>query len=174
MGGRYVELFRVSRAEMLQALEQFVGGYMNNNLHMQGGMGGGYTAMGGYHMAPYQPAYQMGAPACGGPGSFGAMAPQPMPMAAAGGGGAMMGAPAGGGKPGTLRMRGLPFKSTVDDISRFFSGFQIMPGGIVLGHREGRATGEAWVTFASPAESQRAMCLNNKNLGSRYVELFAA
>merc|ERR1719163_794921 len=40
MGGRYVELFRVNRAEMIQALEQFVGGYMNNNnLQMQGGMG---------------------------------------------------------------------------------------------------------------------------------------
>jgi len=103
---------------------------------------------------------------------------QPMAACAHAGhaGSPMMGAAPGpaGGKPGTLRMRGLPFKSTVDDIFRFFNGFQIVPGGVILGHRDGRATGEAWVTFASPMESQRAMCLNNKNLGSRYVELFAA
>ena len=45
--------------------------------------------------------------------------------------------------------------------------------GIVLGQRDGRATGEAWVTFTSPAEAQRAMSKNNTHLGSRYIELFA-
>jgi len=43
----------------------------------------------------------------------------------------------------------------------------------VLGQRDGRATGEAWVTFTSPAEAQRAMSKNNTHLGSRYIELFA-
>ena len=42
---RYVELFRVNRGEMLQALEQFVGGYLSNNhmpqmMPMGGAMGG--------------------------------------------------------------------------------------------------------------------------------------
>ena len=79
------------------------------------------------------------------------------------------------GKAGTLRMRGPPFRSTVDDIFRFFTGFQIMPGGIVIGQRDGRASGEAWVTFTSPTEAQRAMQnMNHKNMGSRYDELFAA
>merc|ERR1719163_543213 len=41
MGGRYVELFRVSRGEMIQALEQFVGGYMNNQMAMPNGMAAG-------------------------------------------------------------------------------------------------------------------------------------
>lgn len=174
MGGRYVELFRVSRAEMLQALEQFVGGYMSSqNIQMPGGMGGGafpgmYGAMQG---APYGSAGFMGGPGCGGPGGYGAMAHQVMQPGMQPG---VVGQSATG-KAGTLRMRGLPFRSTVDDIFRFFTGFQIMPGGIVIGQRDGRASGEAWVTFTSPTEAQRAMQnMNHKNMGSRYVELFAA
>mmetsp|Transcript_41086 Transcript_41086/g.133708 ORF Transcript_41086/g.133708 Transcript_41086/m.133708 type:complete len:731 (-) Transcript_41086:64-2256(-) len=87
--------------------------------------------------------------------------------------GGMPGHP-GGGKAGTLRMRGLPFRATVDDVYRFFNGFHVLPGGIVLGQRDGRPSGEAWVTFSSPAEAQRALGMNHKNMGSRYVELFAA
>lgn len=71
-------------------------------------------------------------------------------------------------------MRGIPFRSTVDDVVRFFAGFQIMPGGVVLGQRDGRATGDCYVTFTSPAEAQRAMVMNNKHMGTRYVELFNA
>merc|ERR1719311_1915225 len=57
MGGRYVELFRVNRGEMLQALEQFVGGYMNNNhmpqmISMGGAMGGAYSPYGGAMAGP--------------------------------------------------------------------------------------------------------------------------
>jgi len=156
---------------MMQALEQFVGGYMNNNqMQMQGGMGGGAPYGGGMYGAMQQPAGgmyggpgYMGGPACGGPGAYG---------------GGMQMAPQGGvppgGKAGTIRMRGLPFRATTDDVFRFFMGFQIMPGGIVIGQRDGRPSGEAWVTFASPQEAQRALGMNNKNMGSRYVELFAA
>jgi len=166
MGGRYVELFRVGRGEMLQALEQFVGGYLSNNsmpqmIPMGGAMGGAYG------MYPGQPG-PMGCyaapPACGGPGAYAGMQP---PVYASSPG-------SGPHKPGTLKMRGLPFRSTVDDVSRFFQGQSISPGGIVLGQRDGRATGEAWVTFTSPAEAQRAMSKNNTHLGSRYIELFAA
>ena len=115
--------------------------------------------------------------------------------------------------PGTLRMRGIPFRSTVDDVFRFFAGFQvstphamrtnrsprrdrldtphnharflgrllapptlsspsrccsmwtqIMPGGVTLGQRDGRATGDCYVTFASPSEAHRAMAMNNKHM----------
>ena len=76
--------------------------------------------------------------------------------------------------PGTVRMRGIPFRSTVDDVLRFFAGFHIMPGGILLGKCDGRATGDCYVTFTSPSEAQRAMVMNNKHMGSRYVELFNA
>mgnify|MGYP002016967620 CR=1 FL=1 len=39
-----------------------------------------------------------------------------------------------------------------------------MPGGVVLGQREGRATGDCYVTFSNPAEAQRAMVMNNKHM----------
>jgi len=173
IGGRYVELFRVSRAEMIHALEQFVGGYMTNTMQMQGGMqaGGPYGGpMYGAMQQPFgQPQNFMGGPACGGPGAFGGMQQaMGVPGGMQGGGGD------GAGKEGTLRMRGLPYRSTVDDIFRFFAGFQLLPGGIVLGQRDGRPSGEAWVTFANPAEAQRAMSMNGKHMGSRYVELFGA
>ena len=138
-------------------------------------MGGAYSPYGGAMGGP------MGCygapPACGGPGGpYGSMQQRVdghlvYPPAPGGGG------PGGGGPPhklGTLRMRGLPFRATADDIYRFFLGLQISGNnGIVLGQRDGRATGEAWVTFTSPAEAQRAMSKNNTNLGSRYIELFA-
>lgn len=150
MGGRYVELFRVSRAEMIQALEQFVGGYMNSQtMQMQPGMGAGaYAGMyGAMQGAPYGSPGFLGGPTCGAPGAYGAMPQQlvggmPAGMQAGGVPGAAGQAPMGGSKAGTLRMRGLPFRSTVDDIFRFFTGFQIMPGGIVIGQRDGRASGE--------------------------------
>merc|ERR1719217_1457579 len=123
-------------------------------------MGYGYGAMG--PQGPYGNGGPMGdgapPPQCGGPGAYGGMGG---PM-----GYGPPGPPGAQHKAGTVRMRGLPFRSTVDDIFRFFQGFQVMPGGIVIGQRDGRASGEAWVTFSSPAEAQRAMSKNNTHLGS--------
>ena len=171
MGGRYVELFRVGRADMIQALEQFVGGYMSNNMQMPGGIGAAPPSYGMYGGAmqpgPYaHSAGYMAGPACGGPGFTGM--PPSMPP------GGMSGPVGAAAKAGTVRMRGLPFRATVDDVLRFFTGFHVMPAGIVLGQRDGRPSGEAWVTFASPNEAQRALSMNHKNIGSRYVELFMA
>jgi len=180
IGGRYVELFRVSRGEMIAALEHFVGGYMSHQLAMApGAMGAAQAAYGGMygmHAAPYAAAY-------GGPGAMGAYGGMQQHMghgmhhamqnghSMQNGGGAQ-----GGGAPkgSTLRMRGIPFRSTVDDVLRFFQGFQVLPGGVVLGQRDGRATGDCFVTFASPFEAQRATSMNNKHMGTRYVELFNA
>jgi hypothetical protein len=149
---------------------------MSNQMAMPGGPaanmygGGMYGAMqqSPYAQSPYAPGgypqmqqHMVSPPTVGGPG----MAQQQ--QQGGGGGGQKM-------APGTLRMRGIPFRSTVDDIVRFFAGFQIMPGGVVLGQRDGRATGDCYVTFASPAEGQRAMVMNNKHMGTRYVELFSA
>jgi heterogeneous nuclear ribonucleoprotein F/H len=183
IGGRYVELFRVNRGEMLAALEQFVGGYMSNQMAMgPGAMGPGAMGQAGYgamygamQQAPYgqAPAFVGGAPMSGGPGAYGGMhGGHPM----TGGPGAVGGGGGQGQKmaAGTLRMRGIPFRSTVDDVLRFFAGFQVMPGGVVLGQRDGRATGDCFVSFTSAAEAQRALVMNNKHMGTRYVELFSA
>jgi len=167
IGGRYVELFRVGRSEFHASLEQFVGAYMSNQMAMPGAAANVYAngMYGAMQQSPYaQPPY---APS-GYPNMQQHMvSPQQGVASGMGGGGQKM-------APGTLRMRGIPFRSTVDDVVRFFAGFQIVPGGVVLGQRDGRATGDCYVTFTSPAESQRAMVMNNKHMGSRYVELFNA
>ena len=133
----------------------------NNNMGMQAGhaappFGAMYGAM---QQSPYgQP------PFVGGPHPYGAMPVPPGGMPGGGHNGMPNGA---GGKPGTLRMRGLPYRATTEDVCRFFGGFQVMPGGVVLGQRDGRSTGECWVTFSSPQESARAMVMNNKHMVSR-------
>jgi len=78
-----------------------------------------------------------------------------------------------GDHTGFLRMRGLPFSSTKDDIFKFFDSYNPVPDSIVLTYRsDGRATGESYVGFASPDDSKRAMDLHRKSMGSRYIELF--
>jgi len=175
IGGRYVELFRVSRGELIAALEQFVGGYMSNQMVMApNGMGAqAYGGMYGMpHGSPYGQPYAAG-PGAMGYGAHGAMQ-QHMGMGMQAGAHGMAGVPNGGTKGSTLRMRGIPFRSTVEDVMRFFAGFQVIPGGVVIGQRDGRATGDCFVTFTSPAEAQRATIMNNKHMGTRYVELFNA
>lgn len=170
IGGRYVELFRVGRGEMIAALEHFVGGYLNAQMGTMSlgpgaAYGGVYGGM-GYGQSPYMGAHPA---AYGMQQHMGGMAP-PGGLPGVGGMGGMHGGP----RNGTLRMRGIPFRSTVEDVVRFFQGFQIATNGVVLGQRDGRATGDCFVTFVSPAEAQRAMVMNNKHMGTRYVELFSA
>jgi RNA recognition motif. (a.k.a. RRM, RBD, or RNP domain) len=78
-----------------------------------------------------------------------------------------------GDHTGYLRMRGLPFSATKDDIFNFFNGYNPVQESIVLTYRnDGRATGEAYIGFESPDDSKRAMELHRRSLGSRYIELF--
>ena len=125
IGGRYVELFRVGRGEMLAALEQFVGGYMSNQMALPGGAPGmAYGGMyGGMQQSPYaQPPGFVGPPGTMGapPGAY---VQQHMAPGQPQGANGMQGQPKM--SPGTLRMRGIPFRSTVDDVLRFFAGFQV-------------------------------------------------
>ena len=74
---------------------------------------------------------------------------------------------------GFLRMRGLPFSATKDDIFKFFESYNPVVDSVVLTYRsDGRATGEAYVGFESPDDSKRAMELHRKSMGTRYIELF--
>lgn len=74
---------------------------------------------------------------------------------------------------GFLRMRGLPFSSTKEDIYNFFVGYNPVQESIVLTYRnDGRATGEAYVGFATPGDAERAMTLHRRSMGNRYIELF--
>ena len=82
----------------------------------------------------------------------------------------------GGGGPGTVKMRGLPYRISTHDIVDFFRGFDILPQSVQLGMTpDGRPSGEAWATFGSPEEARRAVVEKNRqHLGSRYVEIFPA
>jgi RNA recognition motif. (a.k.a. RRM, RBD, or RNP domain) len=76
---------------------------------------------------------------------------------------------------GFIRMRGLPFSSTKEDIVTFFQaeGLKVIPDTVVLTFRgDGRATGEGYVGFESVDDSKAAMGLHRNTMGSRYIELF--
>jgi heterogeneous nuclear ribonucleoprotein F/H len=78
-----------------------------------------------------------------------------------------------GDHTGFLRMRGLPFSASKNEISDFFSGYDAILDSIVLTSRsDGRATGEAYVAFETSEKSKEAMGLHRSTMGSRYIELF--
>jgi heterogeneous nuclear ribonucleoprotein F/H len=78
-----------------------------------------------------------------------------------------------GDHTGFLRMRGLPFSAAKEDIYKFFESYNPILESIVLTYRnDGRATGEAYIGFATGEDSKRAMDLHRKSMGNRYIELF--
>lgn len=77
------------------------------------------------------------------------------------------------GKSGHLvRMRGLPFRVTENDIAEWFSSV-VDPIGINIRYNnQGRPAGEADVLFSTEAEAKKAMSKDRQNMQHRYVELF--
>ncbi|KAG8191728.1 hypothetical protein JTE90_008792 [Oedothorax gibbosus] len=76
-----------------------------------------------------------------------------------------------------LRVRGLPWSATKEDIVKFFDGSNIKggPDGVHLTmSKEGRPSGEAYVEFESPKDANQGLEKNNEHLGSRYIEVFRA
>ncbi|KAK6793388.1 hypothetical protein RDI58_006841 [Solanum bulbocastanum] len=73
-----------------------------------------------------------------------------------------------------LKLRGLPYSVRKTDIGRFFGEeFNVNPDKVHIAYRsDGKATGEAYVEFASTEEAKKAMCKDNMKIGSRYIELF--
>ncbi|KAL3845028.1 hypothetical protein ACJIZ3_002431 [Penstemon smallii] len=72
-----------------------------------------------------------------------------------------------------LKMRGLPYSVKKTEIVKFFGDFNVPEDKIQIACRsDGKATGEAYVEFASAEEAKRAMCKDKMLIGSRYVELF--
>lgn len=72
-----------------------------------------------------------------------------------------------------VKMRGLPYAATEEDIVQFFGGFRLADGGVCRGRdRHGRASGEAWVRFVDGDEARRAVeMLDKAHMGTRYIEL---
>ena len=73
-----------------------------------------------------------------------------------------------------LKMRGLPYQVTNDDIKAFFAGYKISDNKIKIGtNPDGSKTGEGSVLFNSEEDARKAYkeC-QGRNIGHRYIELF--
>ncbi|XP_061368617.1 uncharacterized protein LOC133311575 isoform X2 [Gastrolobium bilobum] len=76
---------------------------------------------------------------------------------------------------GVLRLRGLPFSASKNDIMEFFKDYVLSEDSIhVIMNSEGRPSGEAYVEFESAEDSKAAMEKDRMTLGSRYIELFSS
>lgn len=88
-----------------------------------------------------------------------------------GGGGGFGGGGVGSG--GVVRLRGLPFRCTEDDVRKFFQGLDIPMGAITLQKdQDGRETGEAYVSFPSTQDAEKALAKDRQHMGHRYIEVF--
>jgi heterogeneous nuclear ribonucleoprotein F/H len=70
-----------------------------------------------------------------------------------------------------IRLRGLPYRSTEEDIRLFFKDLQIES--IVIQKTDNnRQTGEAFVVFLSPDDAELSLEKHKESIGSRYIEVF--
>ncbi|KAA0203402.1 hypothetical protein HAZT_HAZT000863 [Hyalella azteca] len=76
-----------------------------------------------------------------------------------------------------LRLRGLPWSTTEEEIVKFFDPVELA-GGIDGVHitlsRDGRPSGEAYVELANMEDLSEAEKKHNQHIGRRYVEVFRA
>jgi hypothetical protein len=190
LGRRYIEIFRSEPAVMaarMQTNGTFVGGGgggqggfdRSTGFPARGGFGGDFGGRGGYR-GGFRGGYGGGRGGYGGGGGDrygGGGGGYGGPSTSYGGGGGGYGGPPPSSRPsfgssaGTscLRMRGLPWQSSDDDITGFFSDVSVYP---VRLHRNA-GSGEAFVEFASPADLQIAMQKNRAVMqgSTRYIEL---
>ncbi|KAK0425070.1 hypothetical protein QR680_009013 [Steinernema hermaphroditum] len=74
-----------------------------------------------------------------------------------------------------VRLRGLPYGCTKEEITRFFDGLIIVPNGVVIPFEiTGRGKGEAYVVFADAESGTRALERNKQNIQHRYIEVFTS
>jgi len=77
------------------------------------------------------------------------------------------------GDDGVVRLRGLPFEASKEEITDFFSGFEIEENGILMvTDHTGRLNGEAFVQFTNSSQAVKALEKNKASMGKRYIEVF--
>lgn len=77
------------------------------------------------------------------------------------------------GGEGILKMKGIPFKATANDVRKFFVGYRIKMDGIsFIMHADGRPTGMAFIEFDTPQEAVRAMEKDRAKFGPEYGDRF--
>lgn len=77
--------------------------------------------------------------------------------------------------PYLIRIRGLPWSTTKQDILDFFDGVHILNGEdgihlVTLALVPNRPLGEAYIQLATQRDLELAHTFDRKNLGSRYIE----
>lgn len=77
--------------------------------------------------------------------------------------------------PYIIRIRGLPWNTTKQEICDFFEGVNIVNGEngihlITLATNNSKPLGEAYIELASNDDLQLAHTFHKKNLGTRYIE----
>ncbi len=77
---------------------------------------------------------------------------------------------------GVVRMRGLPFQVTMDDIENLFAGIPLEREGITICTHPGnvRNNGEGFVEFASEGHAAQAVQRNRNEIQGRYIEIFSS
>ncbi|EFN58697.1 hypothetical protein CHLNCDRAFT_20050, partial [Chlorella variabilis] len=74
-----------------------------------------------------------------------------------------------------VRLRGLPFTSTAQDVLQFFEGVETVGGeaGVVFTCTpDGRPTGEAYVALPDAEALAGAVARHKDKIGTRYIEIF--
>ncbi|TRY84584.1 hypothetical protein DNTS_001322 [Danionella cerebrum] len=75
-----------------------------------------------------------------------------------------------------IRMRGLPFSATAEQVLQFFSPLCPVTNGsegiLFVRFPDGRPTGDAFVLFSCEEDAQNALKKHKEILGKRYIELF--
>merc|ERR1712129_265499 len=73
-----------------------------------------------------------------------------------------------------LKLRGIPYSATVQDVVSFMDGFNVAPSQVAIGRTaDGRPSGDAWVQLSDERAATSAMQAKNRaSLGGRYVEIF--
>jgi heterogeneous nuclear ribonucleoprotein F/H len=71
-----------------------------------------------------------------------------------------------------VRLRGLPYSASTDDIRAFFQGCVIVDDGALIAlNMLQKPTGEAYVQFADEASREKALALDGSNIGHRYIDV---
>lgn len=78
-----------------------------------------------------------------------------------------------GSNDGVVRLRGLPYGCTKQEVAQFFDGLQIIPYGITITMDQmGKCTGDAYVEFSTPEDAEKAQSKHKEKIGHRYIEIF--
>jgi RNA recognition motif-containing protein len=74
---------------------------------------------------------------------------------------------------GIVRLRGLPWTCSENDVVNFFLGIPIVPNGVhFVRNAHGKATGEAFVQLHTQESVHFALQRHKKMMGRRYIEVF--